>query len=216
MVYNTFQAVEEFEKALAKYCGAKYCCLIDSCTNSLFLVLKYFNLENQEIIFPRKTYLSMPMMALATNNIVVFRDYKWSGIYQIDIPSRPDIILYDSAKRLTSNDYIPNSIMLKSFHMKKHITSVSGKGGAILSDSEALDKWLHKARWEGREVYSDYKDPNQDIDIIGYNFNPTPEQAIFLHRQLQKCPDFMPDLEENGGYRNLDEFTVFKHCKIIT
>lgn len=215
MSYNPFQAVEEFEKALAEYCGAPFACLIDSCTNSLFLVLKYFGLEKEEIVFPRKTYLSMPMMALATDNRPVFRDYEWSGIYRIYIPSRPDILLYDSAKRLTSKDYIPGSIMLKSFHMKKHITSVSGKGGAVLSDCLDLDKWLHKARWEGRESYSDYKDPEQDIDIIGYNFNPTPEMAIFLHRQLQKCPDVMPDLEEPRGYRNLDEFTVFKDCEVI-
>jgi len=32
---------------------------------------------------------------------------------------------------------------------------------------------------------------------------------------LQKCPDYMPDLDEPGGYRNLDEFTVFKNCKRI-
>lgn len=215
MSYNPFQAVEEFEKALAEYCVAPYCCLIDSCTNAFFLVLKYYEIKYKEIIFPRKTYLSMPMMALATDNIPVFRDYDWKGIYPIEIISRPDITIYDSAKRLYRGDFIKYSTMLKSFHMKKHITSVSGKGGAILTDNKELYDWCIKARWEGRVPYTDYKDPAQDITICGFNMNPTPEMAVFLHRQLQKCPDYMPDLDEPNGYRNLDEFTIFKNCRVI-
>lgn len=215
MSYNPFQAVEEFEKALAEYCGAPYCVAVDSCTNAFFLTLKYFELEDEDIIFPRKTYLSMPMMALATNNNVVFREHDWKGIYRINVLGRPDILMYDSAKRLCRNDFIPYSVMFKSFHMKKHITSVSGKGGAILTDNKRLYDWCVKARWEGRTPYTDYKDPAQDITIVGYNMNMTPEEATFLHRQLQKCPPDMPDLDEPGGYRNLDEFTVFKDCKVI-
>ena len=215
MSYNPFQAVEEFEKALAEYCGAPYCCLIDSCTNAFFLTLKFYGIKNKDIVFPRKTYLSMPMMALATDNRVIFDDYEWKGIYPITILGRQDLLLIDSAKRLHKNDYVPNSVMFKSFHMKKHITSVSGKGGAILTDNKDLYEWCLKARWEGRTPYTDYKAQEQDITIVGFNMNPTPEQAVFLHRQLQKCPDYMPDLEEPGGYRNLDEFTVFKNCKIM-
>lgn len=213
--YNPFQAVEEFEKTLAEYCGAPYCCAVDSCTNAFFLTLKYYDVKNKDIVFPRKTYLSMPMMALATDNRPVFRDYEWKGVYPIEILKRPGIKLYDSAKRLTRNDFIEYSTMFKSFHMKKHITSVSGKGGAILTDNKALYDWCVKARWEGRTPYTDYKDPAQDITIVGYNMNLTPEESVFLHRQLQKCPDVMPDLEEPGGYRNLDEFTVFRDCEVI-
>lgn len=216
MSYNPFKAVEEFEKALAEYCGAPYCVAVDSCTNAFFLTLKFLDLKNKVMLFPRKTYLSMPMMALATDNKVVFKDYTWKGIYPIIVLSRPDLCLIDSAKRLRKNDYIPHSTMFKSFHMKKHITSVSGKGGAILTDNKELYDWCVKARWEGRTPYTDYKDSEQDIEIIGYNMNMTPEEATFLHRQLQKCPDYMEDLNEPGGYRNLDEFTVFKNCDILT
>ena len=105
--------------------------------------------------------------------------------------------------------------MIKSFHMKKHITSISGKGGAILVNDKKLYDWCIRARWEGRNPYSDYKNPNEDIEIIGYNFNPTCEQAIFLRRQLQTISNDENDLIEPGGYRNLDEFSVFKNCEII-
>jgi len=122
MSYNPFQAVEEFEKALAEYCGAPYCVAVDSCTNAFFLTLKFFQLENMDLVFPLKTYLSMPMMALATGNRVIFDDYAWKGIYPITVFKRIDLLLIDSAKRLSRNDYFPNSVMFKSFHMKKHIT----------------------------------------------------------------------------------------------
>ena len=214
-MHNPFLEVEYFEKELAEYCGSKYAVAVDSCTSGLFLVFKFLNLKNEKIIFPRKTYLSMPMMALATSNKVILKDYKWEGLYQIKIVKQPNIVIYDSAKRLTRNDFIPDSIMLKSFHMKKHITSLSGKGGAVLTDDIDLYNWLQKARWEGRNPYTDYKSLEQDIDIVGYNMNMTPEEAVFLRRQLSNVNDFQSDLLEPDGYRNLDEFSVFDSSMVI-
>jgi hypothetical protein len=167
----------------------------------------------------------MPMMALATNNEVVFRDYNWQGIYEIEIPHKKDsICLIDSAKRLHKDDFKLASVLscsldkklttFKSFHMKKHITSISGKGGAILTNDQELYEWALRARWEGRNPYSDYKNPEEDISIIGYNMNMTPEEAVFLRRQLCTLNEYQPDLIEPNGYRNLDEFTVFKNCRI--
>lgn len=210
---NPFYQVELFEKDLAKYCGSDYCVMIDSMTNGLFLVFKYFNFKNEKIVFPLKTYVSPPMMALTTDNIVLFKDYEWEGEYRIEILSRPDIKLYDSAKRLHRNDYIEDAIMIKSFHMKKRITSVSGKGGAIMLNDKKMYDWLIRARWEGREPYTNYKE--SDIEFPGFNFNPTPEMAVFLRRQLQNLPDDPPDLDEPGGYPILTNYTVFKHCEVI-
>lgn len=212
---NPFREVEYFEKELALFCGSKYCCAVDSCTSGFFLILNYFKWKNKNIIFPRKTYLSMPMMALATGNKVIFQELEWSGLYPIKIENYPDILLFDSAKRLRKNDFIPGSIMFKSFHMKKHITSISGKGGAILTDDKQIYDWCVKARWEGRNPYSDYKSQKEDIEIIGFNMNMTPEEAVFLRRQLQNHPENSNDLDEPNGYRNLDEFSIFSNCKII-
>ena len=46
----------------------------------------------------------------------------WKGIYQLT-----PFPIYDSAKRLTSNMYIPGSIMCLSYHIKKPLKI--GKGG---------------------------------------------------------------------------------------
>lgn len=229
MTYNPWKAVEETEKAFCEYLGCKYAVLVDSMTNGLFLVLKAFNLRGHNVIFPLETYISPPMMALATNNIVKFKDYEWKGAYKIDIIGRSELHLYDSAKRLRKNAFIETTgysdlkiydkeqtfITIHSFHMKKHITSINGKGGLICTNSQWLYDLCLKMRWEGRNPYTNYKDEDQDIDVIGYNFNPTPEQAVFLYRQLQTCPDYMEDLDEPGGYPKLTNYTIFKHCEVI-
>ena len=35
--------IDEFEKLIANYAGSKYAVAVDSCTNALFLSLKYCN-----------------------------------------------------------------------------------------------------------------------------------------------------------------------------
>jgi len=212
---NPFYQIELFEKEFAEYVGSKYFAAIDSATNALFLLIRYLNLiPGQKVLFPLKTYLSMPMQFLAQNHEVYFKDYEWSGKYPIEIYGN-SIVIYDSAKRLYKNCYEKGSVSIHSFHMKKHITSVSGKGGGIATDDEELYNWLIRARWEGRNPYSNYKDSTEDISIIGFNMNPTPEECVFLRRQLQCLSDKNEDLGEPDGYRKLTDFTVFKDCKVI-
>lgn len=224
---NPFREVELFEHELAEYCGAPYCAAVDSCTNAFFLTMKYYGIKNMEVIFPRRTYLSMPMMALANDNNVIFLDdyeWKYDGMYSIVIPKRKDLLFVDAAKILSKDEFGQidpyfegekrKTIYFKSFHMKKHITSISGKGGAILTDDPDLHEWIIRARWEGRNPYSDYKKQDEDITIVGYNMNMTPEEAVFLRRQLRNMNDRNDVLVEPGDYRNLDEFTVFKDCKV--
>lgn len=213
---NPFYQVELFEKEFAEYVGSKYFAAIDSATNSLFLLIRYLNLvPGQKVLFPLKTYLSMPMQFLAQNHKVYFKDYEWTGKYPIKIYGMSETVICDSAKRLYKNCYEKGSISIHSFHMKKHITSVSGKGGGIATDDEKLYNWLIRARWEGRNPYSNYKDNSEDISIVGFNMNPTPEECVFLRRQLQCLPDKNQDLDEPDGYRKLTDFTVFKNCEII-
>jgi dTDP-4-amino-4,6-dideoxygalactose transaminase len=221
MKYNPWKEVEFLEQDLCEYTGAPYCAVVDSCTNAFFLTLQYYKIHNQKILFPRKTYLSMPMMALAQKNEVIFIDnYPWKGYYQIIIDGEDDIDIYDAAKILQKNEFNLESdserkVMLKSFHMKKHITSCSGKGGAILTNDKGLYEWALRARWEGREPYSNYKDSDQDITILGFNMNMTPEEAVFIRRQLSTMEDRKEILIEKDGYRNLDEFTIFKNCRVF-
>jgi dTDP-4-amino-4,6-dideoxygalactose transaminase len=170
-------------------------------------VCKY--LKVTQVTIPSKTYLSVPQSIIHSGGEVIFdtseETNSWKGIYQL----KPYPI-YDSAKRLTSNMYIPNSFMCLSFHIKKHLKI--GKGGMILTDNADAVKWFKKARYEGRSEKLYHED---DIDMLGWNMYMTPQEASHGLALMQNYPLEMPDLDENNGYRDLTEFSVFKNCKKI-
>jgi hypothetical protein len=43
----------------------------------------------------------------------------------------------------------------------------------------------------------------------------TPQEAVHGLALMQNYPEHVEDLMENGGYRDLTEFDVFKNCKKI-
>ena len=106
--------------------------------------------------------------------------------------------------------YIPNTYMCLSFHIKKHLKI--GKGGMILTDNEEAAIWFRKARYEGRSEKLYHED---DIDMLGWNMYMTPQQASMGLSLLQNYPKHSEDLDENNGYRDLTEFTIFKKNKTI-
>ena len=205
--HNPYKIVQMFEEEIAIYTGAKYAVSVDSCTNAIFLVCKY--LEVTEVTIPSQTYLSVPMSIINAGGKVIFdksaESNHWRGIYQL----KPYPI-YDAAKRLTSDMYINNTFMCLSFHIKKHLGI--GKGGMILTDNEEAYNWFKKARYEGR---SEKKYKDDDIKFLGWNMYMTPQQAAHGLALLQNYIDDREDLDEENGYRDLTEFTVFKNFKTI-
>lgn len=200
-MHNPYMIVKMFEEEIAEYTGAPYAVSLDSCTNSLFLCLKYLNIaEGMKIDVPKKTYLSVPMSIIHAGGIPRFTDVEWSGIYQL----KP-LPVYDSAKRLTSDMYIKDSYMCLSFHIKKLLSI--GKGGMILTDNKDSVDWFKKARYEGRSEKF-YKD--DDIDMIGWNMYMTPQQAAHGLALMQNYPKHVSDMGEAGGYKDLTTMTVFK------
>lgn len=205
--HNPYKIVQMFEEEISLYTNAPFSVSVDSCTNALFLVCKYLNV--QEVTIPSKTYLSVPMSIINAGGNVIFDTSSdtnhWVGIYQL----KPYPI-YDAAKRLTSNMYIPGSFMCLSFHIKKHLGI--GKGGMILTDNKEAADWFKKSRYEGRsEKY--YKD--DDINSVGWNMYMTPQEAAHGLCLLQNYPAHKSDLDELNGYRDLTEFEIFKNMKII-
>jgi dTDP-4-amino-4,6-dideoxygalactose transaminase len=204
MLHNPYKIVKMFEEEISEYTGAPYAVSVDSCTNALFLCLKY--LKAKEVVVPRKTYLSVPQSVIHAGAKLKFSNENWQGIYQL----KPYPI-WDSAKRFTSGMYMPNTFMCLSFHIKKHINI--GKGGMILTDNKDAVEWFKKARYEGRSEKF-YKE--DDIDMLGWNMYMTPQQAAHGLALMQNIPKSNPDLDEHGnGYRDLKEFTVFKDIEVV-
>ncbi len=145
MLHNPYKIVKMFEEEIAHYTGAPYVVTVDSCTNALFLVCKYLKVD--KVTIPSKTYLSVPQSISHAGGEVIFdkrpKTNHWKGIYQL----KPYPI-WDAAKRLTSNMYLPNQFMCLSFHIKKQLPI--WKGGAILCDNKEAYEWFKKARYEGR------------------------------------------------------------------
>jgi dTDP-4-amino-4,6-dideoxygalactose transaminase len=207
-INNPYKVVQMFEEEVADYTGSPYAVSVDNCTNALFLVCKYLNVE--QVTIPSKTYLSVPQSIIHAGGEVVFdttdETNNWKGIYQL----KPYPI-YDAAKRFTSKMYIPETFMCLSFHIKKHLKI--GKGGMILTDNLDAVKWLKKARYEGRGEKLYHED---NIDMLGWNMYMTPQQASHGLALMQNYPIDVPDLGENNGYRDLTEFSIFKNNKKIS
>jgi dTDP-4-amino-4,6-dideoxygalactose transaminase len=205
MLHNPYKIVQMFEEEIAHYTGAPFAVSVNSCTNALFLACKWAGVKGKEVIIPKRTYLSPPQSITQAGGKLVFEDIQWEGIYQL----KP-FPIYDAAKRLTSNMYIPESFMCLSFHIKKHLKI--GKGGMILCDSEKAVKWLKARRYEGRTDGLEYHEDM--IDEEGWNMYMTPEQAARGLTLMQSYPEHMPDIPENPPYRDLTEFDLFKNVEV--
>ena len=201
MLHNPYKIVRMFEEEIAEYTGSPYAVSIDSCTNALFLVCKY--LEVTEVTIPSQTYLSVPQSITHAGGEVIFdkraETNHWKGMYQL----KPYPI-WDAAKRLTSNMYVPNQFMCLSFHIKKLLPI--WKGGMILTDDAEAADWFKKARYEGRsEKY--YKD--DDITFHGWNMYMTPEDAARGIIIMDKTPTINEDSHGYEQYTELSEQGIF-------
>ncbi len=205
MLHNPYKIVQMFEEEVAHYTGAPYAISINSCTNALFLACKWNNVEGQEVVIPKRTYLSPPQSIRQAGGLLAFEDIKWGGIYQL----KP-FPIYDAAKRLTSDMYLPGTFMCLSFHIKKHLKI--GKGGMILCDNENAANWFKSKRYEGRTAGVPYH--RDQIDDEGWNMYMTPEQAARGLTLMQNYPQHMEDLPEEPPYRDLTEFDLFKDVPI--
>tara|TARA_R110000824_G_scaffold144844_1_gene312944 strand:- start:12328 stop:12918 length:591 start_codon:yes stop_codon:yes gene_type:complete len=194
-----------FEEEVAHYTGAPYAVSVNSCTNALFLACCRARVEGQEVILPKRTYLSPPQSVLQAGGKLVFDDREWKGIYQF----KP-FPIYDAAKRLTSGMYIEGSMMCLSFHIKKHLKI--GKGGMILLDDPEAAAWLKARRYEGRTAGMKYHEDM--IDEGGWNMYMTPEEAARGLTLMQNYPEHMPDIPEDPPYRDLTEFELFKNVEV--
>ena len=197
---NPHKVTADFEQGLCDYTGSKYAVAIDSCSNALFLCLKYLNVEHQEITIPSHTYMSVPCQIMHAGASVKFKpsEEALTGAYKLE-PTP----VWDSALRFTKNMYIKGQYMCLSFSGPSKILKL-GKGGAILTDNEEAYKWLKKARYHGRNAVDHRKD---HFDMIGWNMYMPPEVAargLVLMAGMQENPDV------SQLYSDLSKFEVYK------
>jgi len=132
-------AIELFEQKIADYAGCKYAVTVDCCSNGLFLCLKCLKATGT-VTIPKKTYISVPMQIIHAGCDVEFEELEWSGLYQL----KP-LPVYDSAVRWTKNMFVGgnDALQVASFQLKKRLPI--GRGGVIMTNNEAVYKWLKKS-----------------------------------------------------------------------
>jgi dTDP-4-amino-4,6-dideoxygalactose transaminase len=199
----SYKIVNEFEKTIAKFSGSKYAVALDSCSNSIFLCLKYLNLfggyEKQTITIPKKTYISIPCAIRNAGFNVEFEDLDWTGAYQL----KP-LPLFDGALRFKRGMYNGGFHCL-SFHIKKHLNI--GRGGMILTNDKDAYDWFKLARFNGREAKNTAH--LDSYKVIGWNFYMTNYDAA-RGLWLFSCMD--KDLDDiKSKYSDLSEYDFNKY-----
>ena len=197
---DPWDVVDTFEKKLAAYGGSKYAVAVDSCTDAMFLCLKYLN-ANGVVEVPKRTYVSVPCTINHAGCSVKFVDREWSGAYKLD-----PFPVYDAATRMRKGMYVKDSYYCLSFHRRKHIPI--GKGGMILTDNEDAYNWFKVARYEGRHMDRLYKDDY--FEVVGWNMYLPPEQAAKGLYLFENIDDDNDDLESSGVHKDLSEYGIYK------
>jgi dTDP-4-amino-4,6-dideoxygalactose transaminase len=169
---NNHYFIDLFEQRLCEYTGAPAAVLVDSCSNAIFLSLKYLQRTNTPlspiITIPKRTYISVPQAIANAEVGVAFHDDTWIGQYHLY--GSPII---DAAVGFTRNMYRGGMVCL-SFQQKKALSI--GKGGAILLDDLDAARILRRMAWDGRDASKSVADDLPNI-IAGYHMNMIPDDA---------------------------------------
>tara|TARA_R110002020_G_scaffold462673_1_gene682302 strand:- start:2026 stop:2637 length:612 start_codon:yes stop_codon:yes gene_type:complete len=199
-----FELVEEFEKQIATFFGSPYAVAVDCCTHGIEICLRYE--ETEEIIVPKRTYLSVPMLANKLGIGLRWKDENWKDYYYLD-----DTKIIDAAVLWEKGSYIPGTHMCVSFQYRKHLNL--GRGGIILTDDEEAARIMKMMSYDGRNNSSNTPWVDQDIKTYGYHYYMTPETA---EKGLSKLPDAIerkPKQWKITDWPDLTNMTCFKEGK---
>jgi dTDP-4-amino-4,6-dideoxygalactose transaminase len=193
------KTVNEFEKSIANFFNSPYAIATDSCTHALELCLRYKNYNN--IIIPKRTYVSVPMLGIILNLNWKWKEENWKNYYYI---GNTNII--DAAVLWEKNSYISNTYMCLSFQFKKHLSL--GRGGAILLDNKEDYDILKKMSYDGRDLSKPWAE--QDISVLGYHYYMTPETAKIGIKKFEEVKSLPQKTWDYKMYPDLSKMSIFK------
>lgn len=201
-----------FERELGSYTGAKHVILTDCCTNAIFLVLQYAlktgKLQHQDCIrLPSRTYVSVPMALHHAGLRFRLEDYEWSGEYELGSTG-----IFDSAARFTGGmARVDSWAQCLSFQIKKRLPI--GRGGAILTDDDALAEWARLAAYDGRNLSSKYDSPAHVLQL-GWHFYMTPEDAARGLLILKDMKESYEDMMDSNHYPSLRQWNIISSLEV--
>ena len=210
----SFEIVNKFENKIAEFFGAPYAVAVDCCTHGIELCLR--QQEVLTLIVPKRTYLSVPMLANKLNIRLQWNDEQWEDYYWLEGTN-----IIDAAVLWKKDSYIPNTFMCVSFQFQKHLSL--GRGGIILTDNKEAAIELKKMSYDGRLPNVPWR--NQNIDTMGYHYYMAPEIALMGLNKLEKAIntppkkwsiDEWPDLTEMEIFKTTEDYCIENNISIYT
>ena len=195
----SFNIVKEFEEKIADVYGAPYGVSVDACTHGIEICLRYVGAN--EIVVPKRTYLSVPMLANKMNLELKWKDEDWRDYYEIGNTG-----VYDAAVLWRENSYIPKSFMCISFQFQKHLSL--GRGGIILTDDKEARDELKKMSYDGRTPDKPWRE--QNVTTMGYHYYMTPETAQKGLDKFEEAKKTKPRKWLLEDWPDLTKMDVFK------
>lgn len=160
----SFDALFDFEKALAEYASAPFAVVTDCCTHAIELCMRIDNVSVTD--FTAYTYLSIPQLMRNLNINFRLTGERWVGEYQFHGTN-----IWDSARRLERGMYRRGQKQCLSFGNGKPLQL--GRCGAVLLDDVEQYRDLSRMRSDGRDLH---QNPWHDYSVLkGYHYCPTLE-----------------------------------------
>jgi len=194
----SFQVIADFEDEVASFFGAPYAVAVDCCTHGIELCLRMKHVKRIKV--PKRTYLSVPMLANKLNIDMEWTDQIWQDYYHLT-----DNII-DAAVLWRENSYIPSTYMSVSFQFRKHLSL--GRGGIILFDKEEDYDTLKRMSYDGRSPNESWS--VQNIKTLGYHYYMTPETAELGLKKLPEAIKRKPKRWVHTDWPDLTTMDVFK------
>lgn len=195
---NPFDAIKEFEQAVADYTGAPYCVTTDCCTHAIEIAFRLAH-DCEPISFPAHTYLSVPMTMHKLGIPYTLDDNQWRDSYQF-LGSN----IWDCARKFEQNMYMSGTIQCISFGMTKPLQI--GLGGCLLTDSEDLYQRASRMRYDGRDIFNYSPWVEQKTFSVGYHYYLRPEECV-VGLNLLRNKQFTPQL---------DKYFAYPDCRTVT
>ena len=214
---------EEFELKFARYIGAPYCVMVNSCTNAMFLAMEY---KKKELSYLKTTVLYVPSLTcaatalapiwagmdirfgdLAPNEDFLMAEQVWDCIpvhYAGKYNKQPKAVIEDSAHRILPNSYGGLTTCF-SFYATKNLTT--GEGGMIACTNKEEADWYKKARLYGinKAVYkregmfqTGDKFWEFESEFLGWKCNPTDLIAAIGLVQLDRLEELNAERKRVG------------------
>lgn len=193
-----FEVVEDFEKRIAEFFNAPFAVAVDCCTHGIELALRYSGANR--ISVPKRTYISIPLLAQKLSIQLEWRDEVWVDYYRLTET------IIDAAVLWRENSYVPETTMALSFQYQKHLSL--GRGGMLLLDDKNAALELKKMSYDGRVPMIPWRE--QDISTVGYHYYMTPETALLGLEKLPAAVEMQPRQWVAEDWPDLTKMSVFR------